>query len=262
MKINRLGALLILLAISLAISGLYFYNKDKNIDSDHQDSEWEEQMQFYINTESNSYNRFSEPAETIYEERIDTVDISQEGIPGVYTIFTKQYFDIEKESGKITIYYNGPEVEKEYDYYFYLLDKKIEKNVVVQRIQNIGSGNIYNIPIFEFWILGDSVIPKDFISALINTPDEEIRNSGACSVVEEDYEPTLTDIRNYYIEFDFDKLNSDLLKKIQKTSTKDICGKYTTDDYSKIFVSKNGILIFFPEWSFWNAHNIGGFIGK
>lgn len=268
MKINRLGALLILLVIIGGISSLYFLNKDKYPEDGLSDYYSEDDYQF--NSFDNSYNDYSQYRETTYEERIDSVDIYQNGVPGVYTVFTKQDFEVEKGTGKIVFYYDGPELKEYSDYSFYQLDKRVEGNTVIQKIQHIQTGDIYNVPLFEFWILGDSVTPKNAISALITTPDEEIRNSGACSVIEEgvdesdlyNSEVTLTDIKNYHIEFDFDKLNSELVNKLQNKSIKDICGKYTTNGYSKIFSSKNGILLFFPEPSNWNAYNVSGFISK
>lgn len=271
MKINRLGALLILLVIVGGISSLYFYNKDKipRDDIDIELSSYNNDYQYQFNSIDNSYSQYYTP-ETTYEERIDSVDIYQNGVPGVYTVFTKQDFEIEKNTGKIIIYYSGPELKEYSDYYFYQLEKRVEGNTVIQKIQHVRTGDIYNVLLFEFWILGDSVTPKNAISALITTPNEEIRNSGACSVVGEEFyesddhyqEPTLTDIQNYHIEFDFDKLNSELVNKLQNKSIKDICGKYTSLGYAKMFTAKNGILLFFPEHSNWNAYNIGGFVSK
>ncbi len=267
MKINRLGALLILLVIIGGISSLYFLNKDK-YSEEVEDDYWQDDYQFY--SSDSSYDQYSGYIETEYEERIDSVDIYQNGVPGVYTIFTKQDFEVEKNTGKIIIYYAGPELKEYSDYSFYQLEKRVEGNTVIQKIQHVRTGDIYNVPLFEFWILGDSVTPKNTISALITTPNEEIRNSGACSVVGEEFyesddhyqEPTLTDIQNYHIEFNFDKLNSELVNKLQNKSIKDICGKYTSLGYAKMFTAKNGILLFFPEHSNWSAYNIGGFISK
>lgn len=270
MKINRLGALLILLVIFGGISILYFYNKDKipraDINIEDINVEW---ASYEFDANNNSYRQYYQP-ETTYEERIDSVDIYQNGVPGLYTVYTKQGFDIDVSTNKIITYYYGKGTENEsFDKYF-LLDKKIEGNTVIQRIQNMQSDNIYDVPLFDFWILGDSVTTQNAISALINPINEDVKNSGGCVVKGEEYyeqvdqEETINDVRIYHIEFDFNKItSSDLLNKLKDMPLENICGKYTYNNGgSALFASKNGILIFFPESSLWSPYSVGGFIGK
>ncbi len=271
MKINRLGALLILLVIIGGISSLYFLNKDKYSEESANYYQSDNQIQYGANSAMNSYNQYPNYAETRYEERIDSVDIYQNGVPGLYTVYTKQGFDVDTSTNKVLTYYYGKGTENEsFDQYF-LLDKRIEGNTVIQRIQNMHSDNIYNAPLFEFWILGDSVTAQNAISALINPINEDVKNSGGCVVVDEEYyeqgyqEESVNNIKTYYIKFDFDKItSSDFLNKLKDMTLENICGKYTYNNTgsNSTFASKNGILLFFPQDSFWNTYNIGGFISK
>ena len=274
MKINRLGALLILLLIAISIAVLYFYRQDKNpIVSD---GDWRDQVEIYLDSESNSENFFyDELPESTYQERIDSVEISQKGNDNVYTIFSKQGFDVENNTGRAMIYYTGPEVYDEYNrgnYYYYILDKKIEGNIAIQRVQSVATGSIYNIPLFEFWIVGDLLATKNAIATLIVPINEKVGDSGACVVKSEDNyeneEGRAMEITQdgspmvYTIEFDYNKATPELLSGLQDVPINRLCGNYSYSMGSNVFVSKNGIVLFFPEYSYWNQYNVGGFVSK
>lgn len=269
MKINRLGALLILLVIFAGIASLYFLNKDKQTVNEYLDI-YQNDYQYNTNSIINSYNQYPEYTNRRYEEKIDSVDIYQNGVPGIYTIYIKQSFEIDTTTNKTIIYYSSEETKNEKNDQYFLLDKRIEGNTVIQRIQNLQSDNIYNIPLFEFWILGDSVSVENAISKLIDPMNEDVKNSGGCVVVGEEYyeqgyqEVNVNEIKMHYIEFDFNKIfSSELLNKIKNMPLDNICGKYSFKNYGgSTFVSKNGILLYLPQNSFWSPYSIGGFISK
>lgn len=261
MKLKRLGALIILLAIVVAIAVIYFGTRKSDFSNT-------------IEITSEPYDSYSYPfsdperfyVDSVSESIFRNIELKSPNPNVSYSIVMKDYVQKEKGTNKIFVYnYAFSNKNRLDDDKFYSLEIRAENNSLIHKIQNINNKNIYEEIIAEYWILNPGTDPKTAISLLINAKDPEITKQGACTV--EETTSTATGDRHedsfnfegksFQIVFKPENLSSDLLNKYSNQSLHEICGKYglTNNTWGSIdqgnFMYQNDVLIFLPVDTMW-----------